>query len=150
MDDGRREFARAGVGVAHCPCSGMRLASSIAPVKKYLADGVRVGLGVHGSASNDTSDILLEARQAMLLARLRMGLLSTSDPLRRSEWMTALEVATRGGAAVLGCQDIGASAPGMCADFFSMGLNTVDMDPVIEEHNRFYRELASLQLTRAS
>ena len=99
---------------------------------------MRVGLGVDGSASNDASNILLEARQAMLLARLRIGLLppegpqtllSTSDPLRRDEWMTAreaLEIATRGGAAVLGRSDIGALAPGMCADFFSIDLNTVD------------------------
>src|SRR5918997_1963285 len=137
-DDEIRQFARTGAGVAHCPCSNMRLASGIAPVKKYLAAGVRVGLGVDGSASNDASNILLEARQAMLLARLQIGLLppegpqtllSTSDPLRRDEWLTAreaLEIATRGGAAVLGRSDIGALAPGMCADFFSIGLNTVD------------------------
>src|SRR5918993_248944 len=137
-DDEIREFADTGAGVAHCPCSNMRLASGIAPVKKYLAAGVHVGLGVDGSASNDASNILLEARQAMLLARLRIGLLppegpqtllSTSDPLRRDEWMTAreaLEVATRGGAAVLGRSDIGVLAPGMCADFFSIDLNTVD------------------------
>ena len=137
-DDEIRRFAEAGAGVAHCPCSNMRLASGIAPVKKYLGAGVRVGLGVDGSASNDASNILLEARQAMLLARLRMGLLppegpqtllSTSDPLRRDEWMTAretLEIATRGGAAVLGRSDIGALAPGMCADFFSIDLNTAD------------------------
>jgi len=137
-DDETRQFARTGVAVAHCPCSNMRLASGIAPVKKYLDAGVRVGLGVDGSASNDASNILLEARQAMLLARLRIGLLppegpqtllSTSDPLRRSEWMTArevLEIATRGGAAVLGRSDIGALAPGMCADFFSIDLNTAD------------------------
>ena len=198
-DDEIREFARTGVGVAHCPCSNMRLASGIAPVKKYLSAGVRVGLGVDGSASNDASNLLLEARQAMLLARLRIGLLppegpqtllSTSDPLRRDEWMTAreaLEVATRGGAAVLGRQDVGALAPGMCADFFSIDLNTVDyagalndpvaatvfcapqkarytvidgrvvvengrvttvdMDPVIEAHNRFSRGLAGAQPT---
>src|SRR5918995_6540356 len=137
-DDEIREFASTGVGVAHCPCSNMRLASDISPVKKYLAAGVRVGLGVDGSASNDASNILLEARQAMLLARLRIGLLppegpqtllSTSDPLRSSEWMTAreaLEIATLGGAAVLGRSDIGALAPGMCADFFSIDLDTVD------------------------
>ena len=137
-DDEIREFARTGVGVAHCPSSNMRLASGIAPVKQYLAAGVRVGLGVDGSASNDASNILLEARQAMLLARLRIGLLppegpqtllSTSDPLRRSEWMTArevLEIATRGGAAVLGRSDIGALEPGKCADFFSIELSTVD------------------------
>src|SRR4051794_25004597 len=137
-DDEIKKFAAAGCGAAHCPCSNMRLGSGIAPVKKYMAAGVKVGLGVDGSSSNDASNILLEARQAMLLARLRLGLLppegpqtllSTSDPLRRSEWMTArevLEIATRGGAAVLGRSDIGASAPGMCADFFSIDLNTAD------------------------
>ncbi len=138
-DDEIREFARTGAGVAHCPCSNMRLASGIAPIKKYLDAGVKVGLGVDGSASNDASNILLEARQAMLLARLRIGLLPPdgpakypaleSHPLGASEWMTAreaLEIATRGGAAVLGRHDIGSLAPGMCADFFSIDLNTVD------------------------
>src|SRR5262245_9566525 len=139
-DDEIREFARTGVGAAHCPCSNMRLASGIAPVKKYMAAGVKVGLGVDGSASNDASNILLEARQAMLLARLRVGLLppegprkffllSQSHPLRAQEWMTArevLELATRGGAAVLGRDDIGSLEPGKCADFFTIDLNTVD------------------------
>jgi 8-oxoguanine deaminase len=139
-DDEVRQFTRSGVGVAHCPCSNMRLASGIAPVKKYLAAGVKVGLGVDGSASNDASNILLEARQALLLARLRLGLfppegprkhflLSQSDPLRAHEWMTAreaLEIATRGGAAVLGRDDIGSLEPGKCADFFSINLHTVD------------------------
>ncbi len=139
-DDEIRKFAQSGVGTAHCPCSNMRLASGIAPVKKYLAAGVKVGLGVDGSASNDASNILLEARQALLLARLRLGLLppdgprkffllSQSDPLREQEWMTAreaLEIATRGGAAVLGRDDIGSLEPGKCADFFSINLNTVD------------------------
>ncbi len=139
-DDEIRHFARTGVGAAHCPCSNMRLASGIAPIKKYLAAGVKVGLGVDGSASNDASNILLEARQALLLARLRLGLfppegprqfflLSQSDPLRAHEWMTAreaLEIATRGGAAVLGRDDIGSLEPGKCADFFSIRLHTVD------------------------
>jgi 8-oxoguanine deaminase len=101
---------------------------------------VKVGLGVDGSASNDASNILLEARQALLLARLRLGLfppegprkfflLSQSDPLRAQEWMTAreaLEIATRGGAAVLGRNDIGSLEAGKCADFFSINLHTVD------------------------
>jgi cytosine/adenosine deaminase-related metal-dependent hydrolase len=132
-------FARTGCGAAHCPCSNMRLGSGIAPVKKYMAAGVRVGLGVDGSASNDSSNILLEARQAMLLARLRLGLLppegprkrfllSPSDPSRADEWMTAreaLELATLGGARVLGRDDIGSLEPGKCADFFTLDLNTL-------------------------
>jgi len=139
-DDEIQQFARTGAGAAHCPSSNMRLASGIAPVKKYLAAGVKIGLGVDGSASNDASNILLEARQAMLLARLRHGLLppvgarkffllSQSHPLRAHEWMTArevLEIATRGGAAVLGRDDIGSLEVGKCADFFSIDLNTVD------------------------
>ena len=137
-DDEIQTFARTGCGAAHCPCSNMRLASGIAPVKKYMAAGVRVGLGVDGSASNDGSNMLLETRQAMLLARLRLGLLppegprehfllSPSHPLRQGEWMTAreaLELATRGGASVLGRDDIGALEAGKCADFFSLDLNT--------------------------
>ena len=131
------QFAATGTGVAHCPSSNMRLASGIAPVKKYRDAGVKVGIGVDGSASNDCNHMLGEVRQAMLLARLRMGLLppegpqtvlSTSDPLRAAEWMTAreaLEIGTRGGAEVLGRDDIGHLAPGMCADFFSIDLNTV-------------------------
>ena len=72
-DDEIKKFAATGCGAAHCPCSNMRLGSGIAPIKKYMAAGVKVGLGVDGSASNDASNILLEARQAMLLARLRLG-----------------------------------------------------------------------------
>ena len=115
-DDEIRQMARTGCGVAHCPCSNMRLASGIAPVKKYMQHGVKVGIGVDGSASNDASNMLLETRQAMLLARLRLGLrppegpakyaqLPVAHPLRASEWMTAreaLELATIGGAKVLG------------------------------------------------
>ena len=80
-DDEIRQFAAQRLPAsAHCPCSNMRLASGIAPVKKYMAAGVKVGLGVDGSASNDASNILLEARQAMLLARLRSGLLPPEGP----------------------------------------------------------------------
>jgi 8-oxoguanine deaminase len=136
-DDEIRLFSQKGTGVCHCPSSNMRLASGIAPIKKYLSNGVKVGLGVDGSASNDSSNMLIEVREAMLLARLKMGLwppegpvsvLSTSHPLRDKEWMTArtaLEIATRGGAQVLGRSDIGALEPGMCADFFTLELNTV-------------------------
>jgi len=138
-DDEIRKFAQTGCGVAHCPCSNMRLASGIAPIKKYMAAGVKVGIGVDGSASNDASNMLLETRQAMLKARLHLGLLppegpqkfgllSQSHPLRAKEWMTAreaLELATLGGASVLGRTDIGSLEPGKCADFFSLDLHTI-------------------------
>lgn len=138
-DDEIKKFAQTGCGAAHCPCSNMRLGSGIAPIKKYMEAGVKVGLGVDGSASNDASNILLEARQAMLVARLQMGLLppegprkysllSQSHPVRAKEWMTAreaLELATLGGASVLGRSDIGSLETGKCADFFSLDLHTV-------------------------
>lgn len=138
-DDEIRLFAKTGCGAAHCPCSNMRLASGIAPVKKYMAAGVKVGLGVDGSASSDSSNMLMEVRQAMLLARLQLGLmppegpsklalLPPAHPLRAGEWMTAreaLELATLGGSAVLGRSDIGSLETGKCADFFTLDLNTI-------------------------
>lgn len=102
-------FARTGTGVAHCPCSNARLASGIAPVRQMRDAGVPVGLGVDGSASNDSSHLGAEARQAMLVARLRDG----PAALGARE---ALEIATLGGARVLGRRDIGALKPGMQAD----------------------------------
>ena len=123
-------FARYGCGVAHCPSSNMRLASGIAPIREYLAAGVKVGLGVDGSASNDGSHLLGEARQAMLLSRLREGITGFSlsnDPSRKL--MTArqaLHLATRGGAAVLGRTDIGSLEAGKCADFIAIDLNRLD------------------------
>ncbi|MFS8039307.1 8-oxoguanine deaminase [Xanthobacter sp. AM11] len=102
-------FARTSTGIAHCPCSNMRLASGIAPVKRFRAEGIRVGLGVDGSASNDGGHMLGEARQAMLLQRVAFG----PDAMTAR---AALEIATRGGAAVLGRDDIGVLAPGMAAD----------------------------------
>jgi cytosine/adenosine deaminase-related metal-dependent hydrolase len=136
-DEEIRLFAAKGAGVCHCPSSNMRLASGIAPVKKYRDAGVRTGLGVDGASSNDGSNLLIEVREAMLLARLKIGLLppegprtvlSTSDPLRAKEWMTArdaLEIATIGGASVLGRSDIGSLAPGKCADFFTLDLGDI-------------------------
>ncbi len=123
-------YARTGCGVAHCPSSNMRLASGIAPVLAMRAAGVNVGLGVDGSASNDSSHMLAEARQAMLLSRLDAGLrgasLSAEDAPPLMTARQALELATRGGAAVLGREDIGSLAPGKCADFFAVDLNRLD------------------------
>jgi 8-oxoguanine deaminase len=125
-----KTFAKCGCGVAHCPSSNMRLASGIAPVKEYLAAGVKVGLGVDGSASNDSSHLLAEARQAMLLARLKEGITGFSlsnDPSRKlMTGREALQLATRGGAAVLGRSDIGSLEIGKCADFFAINLNRLD------------------------
>lgn len=122
-------LAHEGCGVAHCPGSNMRLASGIAPVWEYLQAGVRVGLGVDGSASNDGSDLMTEARLAMLLARLRAGIrgasLSTNKSLPIMTARQALEIATRGGAAVLGRTDIGSLESGKCADFIGIDLNTL-------------------------
>lgn len=119
-------YARSGCGVAHCPSSNMRLASGIAPLREYLQAGVKVGLGVDGSASNDGSHLLAEARQAMLLARLRAGLegasLSGTGMPSLLTARQALELATLGGAAVLGRADIGSLEPGKCADFFAVDL----------------------------
>ena len=114
-----------GTGVAHCPTSNMRLASGIAPIGLYRAAGVNVGLGVDGSASNDGSHLLAEARQAMLLARVA----ASPDLGRRKDIETAreaLELATLGGAAVLGRDDVGALAPGMAADFIAFDLNRLE------------------------
>ncbi len=103
-------FARTGTGVAHCPCSNMRLGSGIAPLRAMRDRGVKVGLGVDGSASNDGADLMGEARQAMLLQRVALG----ADAMGARE---ALEIATLGGATVLGRDDLGALAPGRRADF---------------------------------
>ncbi len=123
-------YAREGCGVAHCPSSNMRLASGIAPLQQYIKAGVKVGLGVDGSASNDGSHMLAEVRQAMLLARLKAGLDGASLSSTGGEILTArqaLELGTRGGAAVLGRKDIGSIEVGKCADFIGFNLNRLEL-----------------------
>lgn len=102
-------FAQSRTGVAHCPCSNCRLGSGIAPVRAMRDAGVKVGLGVDGSASNDAGNIAIEARQTMLLQRVQNG----ADAMSARE---ALEIATRGGAQVLGREDCGQLAVGKRAD----------------------------------
>ena len=141
LDDlGISLFAASKTGVAHCPCSNMRLASGIAPIRKMLNAGVAVGLGVDGSASNDAAHMVNEARQAMLLARVGRAMAppeSRTTPTGTQTFfgcdlgpaeMTprdALELATRGGARVLGRSDIGHISPGMCADLALFDLRTL-------------------------
>ena len=107
-----RDIARlseTGTGVAHCPTSNLRLGAGVAPVRALLDAGVRVGLGVDGSASNERGDLLFDVKQALLVARGRSG----ANALTARE---ALRLATRGSAAVLGREDLGCIEPGRCAD----------------------------------
>ena len=103
-------FGNAGVGVAHCPTSNLRLGAGVAPVRELVDARIRVGLGVDGSASNERSDLLFEVKQALLVARGRGGPAAMTA-------REALRLGTRGGAAVLGRDDIGSLEPGKCADF---------------------------------
>ena len=116
-----QEIARLGdsrTGASHCPTSNMRLGSGIARVGEWLRAGLRVGLGVDGSASNDSSHLMAEARQAMLLQRV------TGDPAALGSRQT-LQIATHGGASVLGRDDIGVLAPGMAADLIGVRVDTL-------------------------
>ncbi len=119
-EDEVTRLGQTATGVAHCPTSNMRLASGVAPIRTLLRAGTRVGLGVDGSASNDGSHMLAEARQAMLLHRVTGG----PDAMTARE---ALRLATRGGAEVLGRDDIGYLAPGMSADFIGYRLDTISL-----------------------
>jgi 8-oxoguanine deaminase len=102
-------FGETGTGVAHCPSSNLRLGAGVAPVRELLGAGVRVGLGVDGSASNERGDLFLEVKQALLVARGRGG----PEALTARE---AVRLGTRGGAAVLKRDDVGSLEPGKCAD----------------------------------
>lgn len=135
-DAGIGLFAASRTGVAHCPCSNMRLASGIAPIRKMLNAGVPVGLGVDGSASNDAAHMVNEARQALLLARVGRAMQPPEQRQGRTffgcdlgpEEMSArdaLRLATRGGAEVLGRQDIGHLSVGMCADLVLFDLRSL-------------------------
>ncbi len=122
-----QKFGQQDVGVAHCPSSNMRLGAGIAPVRDLLDAGVRVGLGVDGSASNERGDLFLEVKQALLVARARggPGALTARDAIR---------LGTRGGAAVLGRDDIGELSPGKRADLAVWRTDTLELggasDPV--------------------
>jgi cytosine/adenosine deaminase-related metal-dependent hydrolase len=137
-------FAETGTGVAHCPSANMRCGQGIAKIREMLDKGVKVGLGVDGSASNDTSNMFMEARLALMLQRVaphhylsekpggRGGFGGTPGALSARE---ALDMATRGGAALLGRDDIGYLAPGMSADFIAvkrkqLGLSGTQRDPL--------------------
>ena len=136
-DEGISLFAATRTGVAHCPCSNMRLASGIAPVRKMINAGVPVGLGVDGSASNDAAHMVNEARQTMLVARLRKSLEAPqvdakgktncgcdTAPMEMTA-RDALRLATRGGADVLGRKDIGQLSVGFCADLALFDLRSL-------------------------
>ncbi|MCK6424062.1 MAG: 8-oxoguanine deaminase [Burkholderiaceae bacterium] len=155
--EGIARFAATGTGVAHCPCSNMRLASGIAPVRRMLDAGVPVGLGVDGSASNDGAHLLAEARQALLLARVGRALAPPEvgpDGQRRygcdlgPAEMTArqvLELATRGGARVLGrAHDLGQITPGYAADLVLWRL-----DGLAQAGAAVHDPLAALVFTQA-
>jgi cytosine/adenosine deaminase-related metal-dependent hydrolase len=132
-DDEVARMGADGTGVAHCPTSNMRLASGLAPVSRYLDAGVPVGLGVDGSASNDSSHMMGEVRQALLLNRLAVAPGVGSGPQMTAR--QALSLATVAGAEVMDRDDIGMLVPGRCADLIAYDLDRVEFagaqhDPV--------------------
>jgi cytosine/adenosine deaminase-related metal-dependent hydrolase len=132
-DDEVARMGTDGTGVAHCPTSNMRLASGLAPVSRYLDAGVPVGLGVDGSASNDSSNMMGEVRQALLLNRLAVSPGIGSGPQMTAR--QALTLATVAGARVLGREDIGVLSRGRCADLIAYDVDRIEFagarhDPV--------------------
>jgi len=121
-DDDVEILARRGCGVCHCPSSNMRLASGIAPIQRYIERGLNVGLGVDGSASNDSSNLLSEIRMALLLARVNAP---PDQPLLDAR--TILKAGTIGGAKLLGRNDIGRLQAGYCADFIAFRLDRIEL-----------------------
>ena len=128
-DAGTYLFAKTQTGIAHCPCSNMRLSSGILPLRKLLDAGVPVGLGVDGSASNDAGNLLNEARQAMLLARVLKALepMGCDPGPKEMTPRDSLKIGTRGGAKVLGRNDIGQIKVGYCADIAMYRTDTLAM-----------------------
>ena len=113
-------LAETGTGVAHCPSSNMRLGSGIAKIRQMRDSGVKVGIALDGSASNDANDLLLETRLAMLLQRVAQGASAFTV-------LEALELATLGSAAVIGRDDLGQLAPGKAADFIGVRLDRLEL-----------------------
>jgi cytosine/adenosine deaminase-related metal-dependent hydrolase len=139
-----RLFAETGTGMVHCPSANMRCGQGIAKIRQMRDAGVRTGLGVDGSASNDSSNMFLEARLAQLLQRVAPARYLSEKPGGRGGFggspkamsaREALDMATRGGASLLGRDDIGQLAPGTCADFIAvkldqLGLSGTQRDPL--------------------
>lgn len=122
-------LGRCGCGICHCPSSNMRLGSGIAPIIRYLRSGLNVGIGVDGSASNDSSNLLAEMRMALLASRV-----AARTPNESLTARTILTMATRNGARLIGRADIGSLAPGCAADFIAIDADRVEIagseDPV--------------------